>query len=936
MSQFTSTAIYSPLTTHYSQIILMFRLTLTIIFILSSIITFAQPYDLRCEHRANPMGIDKASPILSWKIKSKAYGCMQSAYQVIISTDAAGLTSNKNIVWNSGKQLSGNSIQVAYKGKALQPATTYYWKVQIWDEEKKTLGWSEAGTFTTGLFTQAHWQQAQWIGYETMNDSMRVIPGVHGSGGKLGDKAKQRPVTPLFRKAFNITKNVRSAVAFISGLGQYEMSINGTKTGESFLAPGWTWYDKTCLYNTYDVTTQLQSGNNTIGVVVGNGFHNINRERYRKLVTVFGVPKMICLLKITYTDGTVQSIFSDKSWKTAPSAITYNSIYGGEDYDAQQEQAGWNKPNFNDAAWKNALPATTPKGKLVAELDYPVKVMQSFTAQKISQPVAGSYMYDFGQNASGIVELKVRGKKGQTVKLTPAELINEQQLSNQKATGSPYYFSYTLKGDGEETWRPSFSYYGFRYVQVDGAIPDTASGAADAPKITGLTLLHTRNSAPANGSFVCSNTLFNRIDTLIQWGIRGNFQSVVTDCPHREKLSWLEQDYLMGASMKYNFETYNLYNKLIQDMMDAQLSDGMVPDIAPEYVLFDGGFRDSPEWGSAAVILPWLQYKWYGDTAIMRKAYPMMQRYVAYLKSKSKNNILSHGLGDWYDLGPNRPGFAQLTPMGLTATAIYYYDVVLLNKMALLLGRKADATAFATHAKAIKQTFNDTFFNRQTKIYATGSQTSMAMPLVVGLVEDQDKTAVFKNLVDSITATGKKLTAGDVGFHFLVQALHEGGASQLLYDMNFRDDVPGYGYQLKKGATALTESWQALEVVSNNHLMLGHIMEWFYGGLAGIRQSDSSVAWRDIVIQPEVVGDISHVKASYETLYGTIISEWKKESNTFILNVTIPANTTATIYIPGAEGKELTEKEMPVPIIGYHKGAAITGAGAGSYQFVVK
>jgi hypothetical protein len=904
--------------------------------LLITTISFSQTYDLRCEHRADPLGIDRTAPVLSWKIKSDKRGFMQSAYQVLVADNASQLASNAGNSWNSGKQRSSNSIRIAYGGKALKPATTYYWKVQVWDQHNKALAWSTTGQFTTGLFTPADWREAQWIGYEDLPDNLRVIPGIHGNGDKLGEKGKQRPVTPLFRKSFHLTKKVKSALAFVSGLGQYELSLNGSKTGESFMAPGWTYYDKTCLYNTYDITGQLQAGENVAGVVVGNGFHHINRERYRKLVTVFGMPKMICLLRITFTDGTVQTIISDQSWQTAPSAITYNSIYGGEDYDAQQEQAGWNQPGFKEAGWKNALQVTPPLGQLVAERDYPVKTMQTLPAKKVTQPVAGTYVYDFGQNASGIVELKVRGKKGQTVKLIPAELINKQQLANQQATGAPYYFSYTLKGDGEEVYRPSFSFYGFRYVQVEGAAPDTAAGAHDLPAIINLTLLHTRNSAPASGSFVSSNTLFNRIDTLIQWAMKGNFQSVVTDCPHREKLSWLEQDYLMGASLKYNFETYNLYNKLIHDMMDAQLPDGLVPDIAPEYVKFDGGFRDSPEWGSSAVLLPWLQYKWYGDTAIIRQAWPMMKNYVAYLKNRSKNHILSHGLGDWYDLGPGDPGYAQLTPMGLTATAIYYYDVALLREMALLLGKTTEATVYATQAREIKLQFNITFFNTNTRVYATGSQTAMAMPLVVGLVEDAYKAAVFNNLVDSIKATGKKLTAGDVGFHFLVQALHEGGASQLLYDMNFRDDVPGYGYQLKKGATALTESWQALEVVSNNHLMLGHIMEWFYGGLAGIRQTDESVAFDHILIQPEVAGDITHVKGSYESLYGTIISEWKREGRLFTLNVTIPANTKATVYIPGAAGKRVIANGEPMMTNKIYNGAAVVELGSGEYEFVVK
>lgn len=861
---------------------------------------------------------------------------MQTSYRILVSTDSLKLLQNKAEAWDSEQELSGNSINVYYKGKTLKPATTYYWKVQVWDMENNALDWSGIASFTTGLYDAGDWKQARWIGYEEQADSMRIVPGIHGSGSKLGEKGKQRPVTPLFRKSFNLSRKVQRAFAFVSGLGQYEMSINGIKTGDSYLAPGWTYYDKTCLYNVYDITAQLQAGENAVGVVVGNGFHNVNRERYRKLVVNFGMPKMICLLKITYENGKTETIVSDDSWKTTPAPITYNSIYGGEDYDAQLEQSGWNKPAFDDAAWKKALLVKAPLGKMAAEKDYPLKVMQSFTAGKITQPSPGIFMYDFGQNISGIIALKVSGKKGQMVKLIPAELINDKQLSNQKATGSPYYYSYTLKGDGVETWQPSFSYYGFRYVQVEGAVPDTAVGNTEKPKILSLTSLHTRNASPANGSFTCSNELFNRIHSLILWAIKGNFQSVLTDCPHREKLGWLEEAYLMGASVKYNFETYQLYNKIIHDMMDAQLPDGMVPDIAPEYVAFDGGFRDSPEWGSAAVILPWLQYKWYGDTAILREALPMMEKYVAYLKSKSSNHILSHGLGDWFDYGPQRPGESQLTPKSLTATAIYYYDVWLLGKMAVLTGKKSVGFSYDAMAQEIRKVFNKAFFNTEKKIYATGSQTAMAMPLVIGLVEDQYREAVMKNLVDSITASGKALTAGDVGFHFLVQALQEGGASQLLYDMNFRDDVPGYGYQLKKGATTLTESWQALAEVSNNHLMLGHVMEWFYGGLAGIRQSPQSVAWNDIVIQPEMVGDISFVKGSYQSLYGTIVSEWKKEGGVFTLKVNIPVNSRATIYLPGAEDKSVTESGAPVRIKGYEKGAAMVEVRGGTYEFVVK
>ncbi|WP_276482440.1 glycoside hydrolase family 78 protein [Paraflavitalea pollutisoli] len=917
----------------------MNRIFLSLFIVLFTFPSLAQTpepvYDLRVDHRQSPLGIDHQQPVFSWKINSQQRDFKQSGYKILIWPDPL-TNGNSAVKMMTLAANSDNSTHIEYQGAPLQPATRYRWSVIVYDQHKKALPTSNA-VFTTGLFTKTDWHNARWIGYEDLaHDSMRVLPGVHGGGGKLGEKAKQRPVTPLFRRSFTAKKKILRALAFVSGLGQYAFSVNGQPVDGRFLAPGWTYYDKTVLYNTYDVTRHLKQGDNTLGVVVGNGFHHINRERYRKLVTVFGMPKMICQLRITYTDGTTETIVSDQSWKTAPSAITYNSIFGGEDYDAQLEQKGWNQPSFKDNHWKQALLVTPPKGQLQAEADYPLQVMQQFTAKKVSQPVPGQYVYDFGQNTSGIVEIKVTGKKGQTIKLTPAELINEQQLANQKATGSPYYFSYTLKGDGEETWRPAFSYYGFRYVQVDGAVPDTAANKDEQPVIKGLTLLHTRNAAPANGSFTSSNDLFNRIDQLILWGIKGNFQSVLTDCPHREKLGWLEQDFLMGASVKYNFETYNLYNKLIQDMMDAQLPNGLVPDIAPEYVLFDGGFRDSPEWGSASIILPWLQYKWYGDTSAMRKAWPMMVSYLDYLESTSKHHILSHGLGDWYDLGPDRPGFAQLTPMGLTATAIYYYDATLLRDMAQLLGKPDAVSRYARLAGEIKQTFNDTFFNKSTKVYSTGSQTAMAMPLALGLVDEPYRAAVLKNLEDSIRADGKKLTAGDVGFHYLVQALQEGGASQLLYEMNSRDDVPGYGYQLRKGATALTESWPALEVVSNNHLMLGHIMEWFYGGLAGIRQTDKSVGFRHILLQPEVVGDITYVKGSYESLYGTIRSEWKKTAGSFTWKVSIPANTTATVYIPGAAGKQITEGGRAVKPAKTEGTAAVVEIGSGDYIFVVQ
>jgi hypothetical protein len=382
---------------------------------------------------------------------------------------------------------------------------------------------------------------------------------------------------------------------------------------------------------------------------------------------------------------------------------------------------------------------------------------------------------------------------------------------------------------------------------------------------------------------------------------------VVTDCPHREKLGWLEQTHLMGNSIRYIYDIHNLYNKIIDDMIEAQLDNGLVPDIAPEYVPFNAGFRDSPEWGSACIILPWYMYEWYGDINIIKRAYPMMKRYVAYLSGMADKNILSHGLGDWYDLGPEFPGEAQLTPKKVTATAIYFYDITLLSKMAELTGEKEDAAYYAKLAEEVRISFNNEFLNPETKVYSTGSQTAYSMPLYYRMVDDSIRSAVVSNLLKSINENNNALTAGDIGYRYLLRVLEMEGQSQLIFDMNSRRDVPGYGFQLSKGATALTESWAALKYVSNNHLMLGHLMEWFYSGLGGIRQQQGSVAYRKIIIAPEIAGDLKWAESSINTQHGRISSAWNIEDENLIMKIHIPAGCVALVEIPQPDPEKITE-----------------------------
>jgi alpha-L-rhamnosidase len=768
-----------------------------------------------------------------------------------------------------------------------------------------------------------------------------LVPGVHPWGRNVKDLALRKPVIPLFRTEFVTDKNIRSAHLFISGLGHYKAYITGNQISDDFLSPGWTDYQKLCLYNIYDVKEQLMNGINALGIMVGSGFYNVHNERYRKLLITYGMPKLLGKLKIVYDDGTEQNVVTGPDWKTASSPYTFSTMFGGETFNANLVQTGWDKPGFDDQNWQDALLARHPGGVLRPETTYPILEMESFSPKQVQKLDSINYLYDFGQNASGIVSIRVQGKKGQKLRLIPGELVTEEQYVNQQATGRPYYWEYILKGDGEEVWQPQFTYYGFRYVQVEGAKPAGEKDDTDKPEILEIKSLHTYNSAPRVGEFSNSNDLFNRVNRLILYAMQSNFQSVLTDCPHREKLGWLEQTHLVGRSMHYNYDLYHIYRKQVMDMMDAQTPEGLIPSIAPEYVLFDGGFRDSPEWGSAGVILPWLLYEWYGDISVMKTAWPMMLRYMEYLDSMADGHVLSHGLGDWYDLGPKPPGYSQLTPFGLTATAIYFYNAKIMSEMASLMGKKDEEKRLAVLAGEIKDAFNAKFFDPKGKIYATGSQTSLAMPLVVGLVNEEDRAQVFHNLTDSIKNNGKALTAGDVGFHYLVKALTEGGASQLFYEMNNRDDIPGYGYQLKKGATALTESWAALETVSNNHMMLGHIMEWFYAGLGGIRQEENSSAFKRIVIKPDMVGDITHSEASYESPYGLIINSWAKKNDKTEINVTIPVNATATIYLPADNVDQIREGGNPlkevqdIKVVGKENGRFLIRIGSGKYKFVV-
>ncbi len=714
------------------------------------------------------------------------------------------------------------------------------------------------------------------------------------------------PQTLLLRRKFLVKPGLRRALAHVCGLGAYELSLNGSKAGDAMFPPGWTKYDKTGLYDTCEITPLLREGQNAAGLVLAGGMYDVPTGRYTKFTGSFGPLKAIIQLRLEYADGTTDFVGSDARWRQAGGPITFSSVYGGEDYDARLEPKGWDQSRFDDSKWALAVVTKGPGGALKG-LSCSAPAVKTFDVLKpvsIEPLKAGITVYDLGQNASLMPRLQVHGPAGSSVRILPGELLAPDGSVVSRAA----YWKYTLAGTGNETWFPKFFYYGSRYFQVE-CLGGTNGRLPEIQSLEGV-VVHS-SSAPV-GTFECSNTLFNRIRTLVRWAQRSNMMSVMTDCPHREKLGWLEEDHLNGPSLRYEFDLAQMFTKVENDMADSQRENGLIPDIAPEYVKFNGGFVDSPEWGSAFILVPWQQYEFTGDPALLRRYFEPMKRYVAYLGSRATNNIVSHGLGDWYDIGPNPPGVAQLTPPALTATAFYYQDVDILSRAAKLLGYADEAKDYGELARRIQTSFNETFFNSTNSQYATGSQCANSIPLVMDLVEEPCRPAVLAAVAEDIRQRGNALTAGDVGYRYLLRALAGGGRSDVIFAMNNQSGKPGYGYQLKQGATSLTEAWDAGRKSSQNHFMLGQITEWFYHDLAGIAPNPAGPGFKKIIIHPTPVGDMTSARASYNSIQGVIVSDWKRDRQKFTLITIIPANTTALVFVPTVSAKSVTEGGHPI------------------------
>lgn len=695
---------------------------------------------------------------------------------------------------------------------------------------------------------------------------------------------------PVFGKDICLTGRPSKAEIEICGLGQFALFIGDTEINEGIFEPGWTDYRKTRLYSTYDVTDHLTEGENRLRVMLGNGMYHEDGLRYAKFTGSCGDPVLIAALSVEYPDGTQALFVTDASWHFCPGPVLYSSIYGGEDYDATQ--TGWKQPVDANGEWRPATLQNADRlGTLREALQPAVRIQNEWEEKERLARADGSLLLDFGKNFAGKIRIRVKGQRGQQVKITPGELLDEAGNINQEFTGDPHYYIYTLSGEGEEEWAPRFTYYGQRYAVIE----------TDA-QLLWAKAQEQHASCKQTGFFRCSNEMYNQIHELILGAVRSNMQSVFTDCPHREKLGWLEENHLIGPGILYNFDAGPLYEKLLDDMEDAQTPEGLVPSICPEYVVFDLGFRDSPEWGSSCVLLPWYLYERSGKKELLARHYAMAQRYVAYLVGKSDDYILNYGLGDWLDVG-HYPMHPANTPIPVTATAILYQDLCVMAQMAELLERKEEALQYREQAARCQAAFNRTFFYPLSKNYATGSQTSNAMPLFLGIVEAEYLDEVKENLRADIDMRGGHFTGGDVGHPYLIRALGEHGMNDLVAKNFMKTDFPSYGYQVACGATTLCEDWDgpnpAHPVMSQNHFMLGAAEEWFYRYLAGIRVQASQKEC--IRIQPCFPDTVDWVDCSAMTPAGRCRVFWKKEADGILIQAQLEGKAPVVLCLNGKE-----------------------------------
>lgn len=885
--------------------------------------------NLRCELRTNPMGIGVTHPRLSWEIESVQRNTQQTAYQVIVSSSKEKLAKNEGDLWNTGKVNSDSSINVLYAGQPLTSGIQCYWKLKVFTNKGES-AWSTPASFSTGLFNRNDWK-AQWIGYDKAS---------------AWDSITQwsRLSARYFRKSFQTTVTIKRATVYVAGMGLYELYLNGNKVGKDVLSPAPTDYRKTVLYNTYDVTQQLNTGENVIAATVSNGRFFTMRQNYKpKKINTFGYPKMLLQLVIEYTDGTKKIVVSDESWKlNVDGPVRTANEYDGEEYDATKEQKGWNTVGFSDANWLKPELVSAPGGEIIAQQNEPMQVMKTIKPVSIKKRTGGKYILDMGQNFAGWMQLKVKGPTGQRVTLRFAESLQKDgslyvaNLRDAKATDS-----YTLKGKGEEVWHPSFVYHGFRYVEVSNYPGTPTSNDFEGQLVyDGLATI---------GSFESSDSIINKIYHNAWWGIASDYKGMPIDCPQRnERQPWLGDRTTGSTGESFLFANQNLYAKCLDDIEDAQTAEGSIPDVAPAFWNY---YSDNVTWPGTYIFVANMLYHQFGDKQAILKHYPSMRKWMLYMQSNYlKDYIMTKDkYGDWCvppeSLQLIHAKDSSLNTSGpLIATAYYYQLLQYMQHFALLASKEADAAAYHALAEKIKSAFNQQFFNTQKKQYDNNTITANLLPLYFGMVADSVQQDVFAHISKKMNDNHLHISTGVIGTQWIMRGLTRFQRPDMAYALASNTTYPGWGYMVKNGATTIWELWNGNtanpQMNSQNHVMLlGDLLIWLYQDVAGIQSDDSAVAFKKIIMKPGLTNQLHFASADYHSVYGTIKSDWKKSGNRFNWQITVPANTSALIYIPASSEKSVKENQEPVSTKeGIHFNRmegkyAVYEIGSGSYSF---
>ncbi|MBC8096970.1 MAG: family 78 glycoside hydrolase catalytic domain [Akkermansiaceae bacterium] len=968
-------------------------LTLGIVLLAGSGFAAVETKNHRCEYLTNPLGIDAASPRLSWIVTSNRRGEKQTAYHVLVASSVKLLADDKGDLWDSGKVTSDETSHIAYSGRPLLSRQSCFWKVRAWDRDGKPGRWSPVAQWHMGLLKAGDWS-AQWIEaevpvapsvttllirratYEAVeksgvadvtaaltslvkenrlkvevnNKTLGIDPAQNLAkrlrveyelGGKAYSKVVDENQTlvlpdelePLryLRKSFALKATVQRAVLYATALGLYELRLNGKRVGDHVLAPEWTDYRKRVCYQTYDVTALLKKGDNALAASLADGWFSGRIGNGAN--QFFGkVPAMLAQLEVTHADGRVERITSDASWKSHASPILASDFMLGEDYDARLEVKGWDQPGLDESKWVPAIVRDESARRLEAQVMEPVRKILELKTKAVTERKPGCWTYDLGQNMVGVVRLKVSAPAGTRVTLRHAEMLNpDGTLYTRNLRGAPSVDHYICKGGGVETWQPVFTFHGFRYVEITGL-----TGKPDADAVTGIVIA---SDTPLTGEFTCSDARINQLQSNILWGQRGNYISVPTDCPQRdERLGWLGDAQVFIRTATYNADVAAFFTKWMVDVDDGQSAEGSFSDVSPNTM----GVSGVPAWGDAGVICPWTIYEVYGDKRMLERHLPAMTKWIEYMRARSTNLIRDkdrgNDYGDWLSIGAD-------TPKDLIGTAYFAYSTHLVAKSYRALGRVAEAEKYEQLFADIKVAFNQRYVEADGRIKGN-TQCVYAMALKFDLLPSELRSKAAEFLEADIKAKGDHLSTGFVGVSYLLPVLTQADKTDTAYRLLLQDSFPSWLFSVKHGATTIWERWdgwtpekgfQDPGMNSFNHYSLGSCGEYLFGYVGGIRHA--SPGFKTILIDPIVHDGLSWAKTRYDSIQGPIATSWKREGQRLALEVVVPANTTATICVPAkdlasvTESGKAVEKAEGVKFLRQEKNKAMFEVGSGTYRF---